>query len=581
MSKRLKSQGAVEPQGSSSNPLPAFLMKLWTMVEDEDTNHIIFWSVSGSSFIVSDQAEFAKEVLPKYFKHNNMASFVRQLNMYGFRKVVNFEHSGLMRLHHDFIEFQHSYFLRGQEPLLDFIKRKTQALGFKNEEPWVQQVDLNQLLNEMRILHEYFNLSKSQLKALKEQIESLWREIILLRQNCTQQKEFIKKLILFIFELIQTTKTKKGPSGVKRKLSLEAGMTNSYSDGAMASQPPAEEPHPGPSYFTQSPSSEPIPGPSCQEQELEPFITDVTEASFLPSLFMLTPAQNEKGESQEVLEGLDLNLDGLQQVVRSQESNSETLNGVELFSRLFTESELNLLLDITMPSAQLLTENMEGDVAGMEPPSFSSGGPPRSMGNTNEKPSEIIQRERKRLVQTLQEDSGLLLDGLLAQGVLTEPEYEVLDAIPDPERRIRRLLVLVQQKGEFACRKLLECAAQNQPDPYWDWQQTGHGYGNLDRRWDSPSMEDRRADVPMIPEDQGAEMLTPSEILEENEIEEPPESRFLEDIEKVDEDLPEILEEEIEPEDPEVEGSLGLEADLEEAGGGGGGGGEEGEEEDS
>ncbi|MED6237070.1 stress-responsive transcription factor hsf1, partial [Ataeniobius toweri] len=81
-------------------------------------------SRSGTSFHVFDQGRFSKEVLPKFFKHNNMASFIRQLNMYGFRKVVHIEQGGLVKPEKDDTEFQHPFFVRGQEQLLENIKRK-------------------------------------------------------------------------------------------------------------------------------------------------------------------------------------------------------------------------------------------------------------------------------------------------------------------------------------------------------------------------------------------------------------------------------------------------------------------------
>ncbi|XP_077452383.1 heat shock factor protein 4 isoform X1 [Stigmatopora argus] len=268
-----ESPGAMGVDGSYTSNVPAFLTKLWTLVEDPDTNHLICWSATGTSFHVFDQGRFAKEVLPKYFKHNNMASFVRQLNMYGFRKVVNIEQSGLVKPERDDTEFQHLYFLQGHEHMLEHIKRKVSIV--KSEETKVRQEDLSKLLYEVQLLRTQQDNMECQMQDMKQQNEVLWREVVSLRQNHSQQQKVMNKLIQFLFSQMQS-KTP-GTVSLKRKLPLmlDDGSISPPASKFIHNNPmePIHEP-----FYIQSPSSDTA---SCSTTGLTsgPIISDVTDMS--------------------------------------------------------------------------------------------------------------------------------------------------------------------------------------------------------------------------------------------------------------------------------------------------------------
>ncbi|XP_010960753.1 heat shock factor protein 4 isoform X3 [Camelus ferus] len=206
---------AALPTEPGPSPVPAFLGKLWALVGDPGTDHLIHWSPSGTSFLVSDQSRFAKEVLPQYFKHSNMASFVRQLNMYGFRKVVSIEQGGLLRPERDHVEFQHPSFVRGREQLLERVRRKVPAL--RGDDSRWRPEDMGRLLGEVQALRGVQESTEARLRELRQQNEILWREVVTLRQSQGQQHRIIGKLIQCLFGPLQAGSSS---TGAKRKLSL-------------------------------------------------------------------------------------------------------------------------------------------------------------------------------------------------------------------------------------------------------------------------------------------------------------------------------------------------------------------------
>lgn len=96
-------------------PAP-FITKTYSMVDDPSSNDVISWNEDGTTFVVWKTAEFAKVLLPNYFKHDNFSSFVRQLNTYGFRKISQNKW-----------EFANENFKQGQQELLTEIHRRKMA----------------------------------------------------------------------------------------------------------------------------------------------------------------------------------------------------------------------------------------------------------------------------------------------------------------------------------------------------------------------------------------------------------------------------------------------------------------------
>ncbi|KAI8373022.1 uncharacterized protein BYT42DRAFT_519212 [Radiomyces spectabilis] len=181
---------------SMPRSVPAFLNKLYNMVVDPSTDDLIRWSPDGASFIVEKHETFAKTVLPRFYKHNTFASFVRQLNMYDFHKVPHIQQGVLLSENdHEVWEFSNPHFQRGKPELLVLVTRKRNR---DREVGDVNKVNLGMLVKDISAIRKHQRNINVDLQNLHRDNEILWQETLAAREKHQKHQDVIEKILHFL-----------------------------------------------------------------------------------------------------------------------------------------------------------------------------------------------------------------------------------------------------------------------------------------------------------------------------------------------------------------------------------------------
>ena len=117
----------VEKKSPEKAPIPkdtvaipkqnSFPWKLYDMLTDAEENgfeSIVSWELDGMAFKVHNHDLFLETVMPLYFDQTKYESFRRQLNLYGFSRVVRGRFRGT---------YHHKYFMKSNRHLCKYIIR--------------------------------------------------------------------------------------------------------------------------------------------------------------------------------------------------------------------------------------------------------------------------------------------------------------------------------------------------------------------------------------------------------------------------------------------------------------------------
>jgi hypothetical protein len=101
-------------RGGVTEPFPEKLHRMLHEVEEAGDVGIISFFAHGRAFGIHDLERFVSDVMPKHFKQSRLSSFQRQLNLYGFTRIISGPDTG---------GYYHELFLQGRPSLCVHMRR--------------------------------------------------------------------------------------------------------------------------------------------------------------------------------------------------------------------------------------------------------------------------------------------------------------------------------------------------------------------------------------------------------------------------------------------------------------------------
>jgi len=142
---------------------PNFAEKLHLILNSNDCRHAVAWLPSGRSFCITDQDEFVKKILPKFFREAKFESFSRRLKRWGFRKVYT---TGMSQ-----IIFSHDLFHRDRPDLCKVMNGREKVVqGQENKRAIIGRTSTTSPLSTQQQLRNAVMVRQTQQQHLLRQV---------------------------------------------------------------------------------------------------------------------------------------------------------------------------------------------------------------------------------------------------------------------------------------------------------------------------------------------------------------------------------------------------------------------------